>query len=85
MDYPTNMPRDHPMVRRNQYSIVPQVDGTVDVYLRPEVQVYHTDLGIREFDMTVRLVRGVIPWDGLEEDIRARYQAWCDSAEVINL
>lgn len=85
MDYPTNMPRDHPMVCRNQYSIVPQVDGTVDVYLRPEVQVYHTDLGIREFDMTVRLVRGVIPWDGLEEDIRARYQAWCDSAEVINL
>lgn len=85
MDYPTNKPRDRPIRSRNQYSIVPQVDGTVDVYLCPEVQVYHTDLGIREYDMTVRLVRGVIPWDGLEEDIRARYQAWCDSAEVINL
>lgn len=85
MDNPTNKPRDRPIISRKPYSIVPQVDGTVDVYLRPEVRVYHTDLGIREFDITVRLIRGIIPWDGLEDDIRARYQAWCDSAEVIDL
>ncbi|MBR6570423.1 MAG: hypothetical protein IKK75_08230 [Clostridia bacterium] len=85
MDYPTNMPRDHPERSRSHYAIVPQVDGTMDVYLCPDVQVYHTDMGIREYDITVRLVRGVVPWDGLEEDIRARYDAWCESGEVISL
>ena len=85
MDYPTNMPRDRPIRSRCQYSIVPQVDGTVDVYLCPDVQVYQTDMGIREYDITVRLVRGIVPWAGLEEDIRARYDAWCESGEVISL
>lgn len=85
MEYPTNMPRDHPAHGRSHYSIVPQVDGTVDVYLCPDVHVYDTDMGIREHDVTVRLVRGIVPWDGLEDDIRARYDAWCESGEVISL
>lgn len=67
------------------YTIVPCDDGRVDVYLSPDVRVYDTDHGIKEHDITVCLVRGVVPWDGLEEDIRARYDAWCESAEVINL
>ena len=29
------------------------------------------------------VVRGVTPFEGLEEDIRARYDAWCESAEEV--
>ena len=57
----------------------------MDVYLNPDAQFYDTDLGVREYDMTVRIVRGVVPWEGIEDDIRARYHAWCESAEVVNL
>ena len=57
----------------------------MDVYLSPDVRAYDTDLGIKEYDVSVRLVRGIVPWDGLEEDIRARYEAWCESGEVIDL
>jgi len=57
----------------------------VDVYLSPDVRAYDTDLGIKEYDVSGRLVRGIVPWDGLEEDIRARYEAWCESGEVIDL
>lgn len=80
----TNAPRDHPRGKRF-YEIVPGDGGTVDVFLRPEVTTYDTDLGVREYDMRVRVVRGVVPWDGLEDDIRARYEAWCAEAEVIDL
>ena len=41
--------------------------------------------GLKEYDIRVRIVRGVIPWDGLEEDIRARFMAWSESGEVIDL
>lgn len=77
-----NAPRDHP---KKFYEIVPTGDGTVDVFLRPEVTVYDTDTGVKEYDVRVRVVRGVVPWDGLEDDIRARFDAWCNSAEVIDL
>lgn len=70
---------------RTFYSLLTQEDGTVDVYLTPDVTVYDTDMGVREYDVSVRIVRGVVPWDGMEEDIRARYDAWCNSAEVVNL
>ena len=43
--------------------------------LTPDAHIYSTDAGVREYDMTVRIVRGVAPWDGLESDIRARYYA----------
>ena len=70
---------------RRFYAIDPQADGTVDVYLNPDIAVYDTDVGVREYDARVRVVRGVVPFDGMEEDIRARFDAWCESAEVIDL
>lgn len=70
---------------RHFYAIDPQADGTVDVYLNPNITVYDTDTGVREYDARVRVVRGVVPFDGMEEDIRARFDAWCESAEVIDL
>ena len=36
-------------------------------------------------DVKVRVVRGVVPWPGIEDDIRARYEAWCESGEEIFL
>lgn len=80
--YSSNAPRDHP---KKFYDIVPGNGGTVDVFLRPEVTTYDTDLGVREYDVQVRVVRGIVPWDGLEDDIRARFDAWCETAEVIDL
>ena len=67
-----------PEIGRRFYSINDNGDGTVDVYLRP-------DAGEDGNEVTVHIVRGVEPFDGLEEDIRARFSAWCDSAEVICL
>lgn len=72
-------------IKRRFYSIDPQDDGTVDVYLYPDLVVYDTDLGIKEYDIDLRVVRGVVPWDGLEEDIRARFSAWCESADRVNI
>ena len=83
MDRQNNLPRDEPH-GRTFYEIVPNNDGTVDVYLSPDVTVYHSD-DINEYDIQVRVVRGIVPYEHLEDDIRARYQAWCESAEVINL
>ena len=77
------LPRDHP--RGKFYEIIPGDGGTVDVYLRPEVTTYDTDMGVKEYDVRVRVVRGVVPWVGLEDDIRARFDAWCETAEVIDL
>lgn len=75
--------RDAPKPRRF-YSIEENEDGTVDVYLAPNGTIYRTDEGV-EYDVDLRVVRGVEPWEGLEEDIRARYDAWCESGEVIDL
>lgn len=80
-----NSPRDHPTQGKRFYAIDVREDGLVDVYLAPVVTVYNTDIGIKEFDVSVRVVRGVEPWPELEEDVRRRYDAWCDSAEVIDL
>lgn len=49
------------------------------------MQSNSTDLGVREYDISVRTVRGVEPWPELEDDIRARYEAWCECGEVIDL
>lgn len=51
----------------------------------PDVTVYPTEDGFKEYDIRVRVVRGIVPWNGLEQDIRARFMAWCESAEVIDL
>lgn len=80
-----NKPRDHPGKARKFYDIVPRDDGLVDVYLAPDVQTHDTNLGIREYDISVRAVLGVVPWPELEADIRLRYDDWCASAAVIDL
>lgn len=74
-----------PAKGRRFYAIDEKDDGTVDVYLMPDVTIYPTEDGFREYDISVRIVRGVVPWDGLEEDIRARFRAWCENGEVIDL
>ena len=63
------------------YRIVENEDGTVDVYLRPDVLPYRTGNEV----VRVLVVKQVVPYDGLEDDIRARFTAWCESAEVIYL
>ena len=78
-------PRDRP----NFYSIIPNVDGTVDVHLRPEVTVYDV-CGVWEYDVRVIIVRGINPCDpvycgDLESHIRAHFAAWCQIGEVIYL
>ena len=50
------------------YAVHQRDDGTVDVHLMP-------------FDGMTLIVCGVVPWDGMEDDIRARYYAWCESAQ----
>ena len=65
------------------YEIVLCEDGTADVYLIPNGTVYVTEDGFREYDADVLLVRGLVPWNGMEEDIRRRYDCWCASAEDI--
>ena len=78
--------RDSPNEKHNSrfYSIAAQDDGTVDVYIAPFLKKYTTDTGT-EYDISFRVVRGVIPWDGLEDDILTRYEAWCESGEVIEI
>lgn len=72
------------MAKKNFYRLSENEDSTVDVYLAPEIANYATDEGVIEHDIDLRVVRGVEPFDGLEEDIRARYDAWCESAEIIS-
>lgn len=70
-DAAMSQPDGPPGGGRRFYSIQPNEDGSVDVYLRPD------DTG------QIRVVRGVTPYDGLDDDIRARYDAWRESAETI--
>ena len=66
---------------RHFYRIYENEDGTVDVYLRPDVLPYRAGNEI----VKVLVMKHVVPYDGLEDDIRARFRAWCESAEVIYL
>lgn len=72
---------------RRFYRIIPNDDGTVDVWLTPGEPVPMFDNQTRQYDYNLRImaVRGVEPWPGLETDIRRRYQSWIDSAEVIEI
>lgn len=67
------------------YTLHPNDDGSVDVYLKPDVRRYETPLGVTEYDVTVPVIRGLAPWPGMEDDIRAHYDTWRASAEVIEL
>lgn len=58
---------------RHFYAVQHNGDGTADVYL---LQVYSP------YEAQLRLMRGIVPWPKMEEDIRARFDDWCESAEV---
>lgn len=51
----------------------------------PHVLPLTTEDGATDYDVEMLVVRGVEPFDGMEEDIRARYDDWCASAEVVYL
>lgn len=76
---------DTPPGGRHFYSIHENEDGTVDVYLRPDVLSRETDEGFTDYDVAVLVVKNVEPYKGLEDDIRNRFDDWCESAEVIYL
>lgn len=61
---------------RHFYAIQDNGDGTVDVYLLRVYSLYEAEL---------KLMRGVVPWPEIEDDIRARFDAWCESAETLVL
>lgn len=60
------------------YWLEPRGDGLIDVFLIPSGTVYVGPDGFMEYDADVR---GVKPSPGLEDDIRARYSAWCNTGE----
>ena len=66
-----DQPDTPPGTGRQFYCIQPNGDGTVDVLLRPGDRLL--------------VVKGIVPWDGLDDDVRTRYGAWCDAAEPIDL
>lgn len=76
----TNSPRDHPT---DFYRIEQNGDGTVDVILKPETEIINRK-GQSALEKTVIIVEGVIPFEGMEEDIRRRYDAWCESGKRIH-
>lgn len=66
--------------KRRYYSVVPQEDGTADVYLFPD-----TEENAPAGGASLYVVRGVVLWEGLETDIRRRYSDWCASAEPVGV
>lgn len=71
-----------PTTGRRFYFILDNEDGTVDVYLRPRVVAITDSDGETDYDIEAESVaRGVIPWIGMEDDIRARFNAWYESGD----
>lgn len=77
--------RDRPGARTRLFVVEPNGDGTVDIFLDPVVQSYETDVGVREYDASVRVVRGIVPWPGMIDDIRGRFDVWRECGEAISL
>ena len=76
-----NMP---PKAGRRFYFIMDRGDGFVDIILYPRVVPMTTPDGFTDYDITGALiVRKVEPAPGLEDDIRARFYAWCEAGEPI--
>lgn len=70
---------------RQFYCIHENDDGTVDVYLRPDVRKKTTEDGFADYSIHALVVKNVDPYEGMEEDIRSRFCDWCESAEAIIL
>lgn len=67
------------------YAILDNGDGTVDVYMDALVTPRTTEDGITDYDIQVHVVKGVVPWDGLEDSIRNNYYAWRDLSQIVEL
>ena len=67
------------------YQICDNDDGTVDVYLALSNKNYKTEDGFTEHDATFSVVRGVVQWEGLEDEIRRRFYDWCEAGEKVTL
>lgn len=81
-----NSKRDPPeMIGRHFYSIHTNEDGTADIYLWPDGFPKETKEKNVACNITALVLKNMPLFDGLEEDIRARYDAYCKSAEVICL
>lgn len=69
---------------RSFYDIVDNGDGTADVYLDKGTVFPMTDGdGETDYDVLCRVMRGVVLYDGIEEDIRRNYEKWYQSAEIV--
>ena len=76
----SNLPRDHP---KSFYTIEDQGDGTCDVYLFPYCSGSEECSRASDYRCGFLVVRGIIPFDGMEEDIRRRFYAWVESGRYI--
>lgn len=75
---------------RRFYCIIPNGDGTADVYLNPDPRPITDSDGFTDYSPTAIVVRDVDPDDDrfngdLEGHIRANFKAWCKSGRRINL
>ena len=70
---------------RSFFEIVDNGDGTADIYFDKGTAFPMTDdiTGGCDVDVLCRVMKGVVLFDGIEEDIRERYESWYESAEVI--
>ena len=70
---------------RSFFEIVDNGDGTGDIYFDKGTVFPMTDelTGGTDMDILCRVMKGVELFDGIEDDIRQRYESWYQSAEVI--
>ena len=70
---------------RSFFEVVDNGDGTADIYFDKGTVFPLTDdiTGGADVDILCRVLKGVVLFDGIEEDIRERYESWYESAEVI--
>ena len=72
---------------RSFFDIVDNGDGTADIYFDKGTVFPMTDeiTGGTDVDILCRVLKGVVLFDGIEEDIRRRYEDWYQSAKIIYL
>ena len=70
---------------RSFFEIVDNGDGTADIYFGKGTVFPMTDdlTGETDHDILCRVLKGVELFDGIEDDIRERYESWYQSASVI--
>ena len=70
---------------RSFFEIVDNGDGTADIYFDKGTVFPMTDdlTGGTDADILCRVLKGVELFDGIEDDIRERYESWYQSASVI--